>query len=105
MWGLEIEIPNTGDYKLSFVGERQVVMVRDRVAPKDRGTDTGIRVVETAAPTVACASPAAAWQRAQLCLPIPPVDVQAQWRTGGPKPFKDGGRDGDCINGGMPADS
>ena len=44
--GLEIEIPNTGDYKLSHVGERQVLMVRDRVAPKDRATDAGIRVVE-----------------------------------------------------------
>ena len=44
--GLAIEIPNTGDYKLSWVGERQVIMVRDRVAPKDRATDHGIRVVE-----------------------------------------------------------
>ena len=44
--GLEIEIPNTGDYKLTYVGERQVLMVRDRVAPKDRGIDPGIRVVE-----------------------------------------------------------
>ena len=30
--GLEVEIPNIGDYKLSHVGERQVLMVRDRVA-------------------------------------------------------------------------
>ncbi len=44
--GLEIEIPNTGDYKLSHVGERQVLMVRDRISPKDRATDSGIRVVE-----------------------------------------------------------
>ena len=44
--GLEVEIPNVGDYKLSWVGERQVIMVRDRVAPKDRGVDTGMRVVE-----------------------------------------------------------
>jgi salicylate 5-hydroxylase large subunit len=44
--GLEVEIPNIGDYKLSHVGERQVLMVRDRVAPKDRATDSGIRVVE-----------------------------------------------------------
>ncbi len=28
--GLEVEIPNTGDFKLSHVGERQVVLVRDR---------------------------------------------------------------------------
>ena len=44
--GLVVEIPNVGDYKLRHVGERQVLMVRDRVAPKDRGTDSGIRVVE-----------------------------------------------------------
>ena len=44
--GLAIEIPNVGDFKLSWVGERQVIMVRDRVAPKDRGVDDGIRVVE-----------------------------------------------------------
>ena len=44
--GLDIEIPNTGDYKLSHVGERQVLMVRDRVALKDKATDPGIRVVE-----------------------------------------------------------
>jgi salicylate 5-hydroxylase large subunit len=44
--GLEVEIPSLGDYKLSWVAERQVIMVRDRVAPKDRATDTGVRVVE-----------------------------------------------------------
>src|SRR3954468_21943092 len=44
--GLAAEIPNTGDFKLGWVGERQVIMVRDRVAPKDRATDTGIRVVD-----------------------------------------------------------
>jgi salicylate 5-hydroxylase large subunit len=44
--GLEAEIPNVGDYRLTAVGERQVIMVRDRVAPRDRGTDHGIRVVE-----------------------------------------------------------
>ncbi|MFZ9336292.1 MAG: salicylate hydroxylase, partial [Burkholderiaceae bacterium] len=35
--GLEVEIPKVGDYKLSWVGARQVIMVRDRIAPKDRG--------------------------------------------------------------------
>jgi nitrite reductase/ring-hydroxylating ferredoxin subunit len=44
--GLEVEIPKVGDYRLSSIGERQVILVRDRVAPKDRGTDHGIRVVE-----------------------------------------------------------
>jgi salicylate 5-hydroxylase large subunit len=45
--GLEVEIPKVGDYRLSHVGsigERQVILVRDRIAPKDRGTDHGIRV-------------------------------------------------------------
>ena len=44
--GLEVEIPKVGDYRLTWVGERQVILVRDRVAPKDRGVDSGIRVVE-----------------------------------------------------------
>ena len=44
--GLEIEMPNIGDYKLTHVGERQVLMVRDRVAPKEKGIDPGIQVVE-----------------------------------------------------------
>ena len=44
--GLKVEIPNTGDYKLSYVGERQVLMVRDSVAPKDRLFDNSIRVDE-----------------------------------------------------------
>lgn len=44
--GLIVEIPIVGDYKLGQIGERQVVMVHDRVAPKKRDTDHGIRVVE-----------------------------------------------------------
>src|SRR5207237_979978 len=35
-----------GDYKLPRGSERQVIMVRDRAAPRGRGTDPGIRVVE-----------------------------------------------------------
>ena len=35
--GLEVEIPKTGDFRLSHVGERQVVMVRDR---KKSGSDS-----------------------------------------------------------------
>src|SRR6478609_7757804 len=30
--GLEVEVPNVGDYKLTSIGERQVILVRDRVA-------------------------------------------------------------------------
>jgi len=36
--GLEVEIPNPGDFKRTFVGERQVIMVRDK--------DGCVRVVE-----------------------------------------------------------
>lgn len=106
--GLAVEIPNTGDYKLSWVGERQVIMVRDRVAPKDRGTDPGIRVVENR-----CAH-----RGVRFCQP--PMDGQVgnarsfvcpyhQWtyKLNGDLaglPFKDGVKDGDCVNGGMPAD-
>ncbi|QIM52485.1 aromatic ring-hydroxylating dioxygenase subunit alpha [Hydrogenophaga crocea] len=106
--GLAVEIPNTGDYKLSWVGERQVIMVRDRVAPKDRGSDPGIRVVENR-----CAH-----RGVRFCQP--PMDGQVgnarsfvcpyhQWtyKLNGDLaglPFKDGVKDGDCVNGGMPAD-
>ncbi|MFP8834140.1 aromatic ring-hydroxylating dioxygenase subunit alpha [Hydrogenophaga sp. XSHU_21] len=106
--GLAIEIPEAGDYKLSWVGERQVIMVRDRVAPKDRGTDHGIRVVENR-----CAH-----RGVRFCQP--PMDGQVgkarnfvcpyhQWtyKLNGDLaglPFKDGVKDGDCVNGGMPAD-
>ena len=106
--GLAIEIPNTGDYKLSWVGERQVIMVRDRVAPKERATDPGIRVVENR-----CAH-----RGVRFCQP--PMDGQTgnarsfvcpyhQWtyKLNGDLaglPFKDGVKDGECVNGGMPAD-
>jgi len=110
--GLAVEIPNTGDYKLSWVGERQVIMVRDRVAPKDRETDPGIRVVENR-----CAH-----RGVRFCQP--PMDGQVgnarsfvcpyhQWtyKLNGDLaglPFKDGvktqGVEGDeCVHGGMPA--
>jgi len=35
--GLECEVPNIGDYKLSYIGERQVIVVRN---------ETGISVLE-----------------------------------------------------------
>ena len=83
--GLEVEIPNIGDHKLSHVGERQVLMVRDRVAPKDRVTDTGIRMVENrCAHRGRALLPVTPRQCSQLCLPLPPVDLQAQRRSGGP---------------------
>ncbi|MDR7095709.1 aromatic ring-hydroxylating dioxygenase subunit alpha [Hydrogenophaga laconesensis] len=110
--GLAIEIPNTGDYRLSWIGERQVIMVRDRIAPKDRATDHGIRVVENR-----CAH-----RGVRFCQA--PMDGQTgnarsfvcpyhQWtyKLNGDLaglPFKDGvkadGPEGDCVHGGMPAD-
>jgi salicylate 5-hydroxylase large subunit len=106
--GLQAEIPNVGDYRLSSVGERSVIMVRDRVAPKDRATDPGIRVVENR-----CAH-----RGVRFCQP--PMDGRTgtarsfvcpyhQWtyKLNGELaglPFKDGVKDGDCVNGGMPAD-
>ena len=102
--GLEVEIPNTGDYKLSYVGERQVIMVRDRVAPKDRGTDTGVRVVENR-----CAHRGVRFCQEPHGTARSFVCPYHQWtyKLNGDLaglPFKDGVKDGDCINGGMPAD-
>ena len=102
--GLEVEIPNTGDYKLSYVGERQVIMVRDRVAPKDRDTDTGVRVVENR-----CAHRGVRFCQEPHGTARSFVCPYHQWtyKLNGDLaglPFKDGVKDGDCINGGMPAD-
>jgi salicylate 5-hydroxylase large subunit len=102
--GLEAEIPNTGDYKLSHVGERQVIMVRDRVAPKDRGTDLGIRVVENR-----CAHRGVRFCQEPHGTARSFVCPYHQWtyKLNGDLaglPFKDGVKDGECTNGGMPAD-
>ncbi len=102
--GLEAEIPNTGDYKLSHVGERQVIMVRDRVAPKDRGTDPGIRVVENR-----CAHRGVRFCQEPHGTARSFVCPYHQWtyKLNGDLaglPFKDGVKDGECTNGGMPAD-
>lgn len=107
--GLEVEIPNAGDYKLSWVGERQVIMVRDRVAPKDRGVDTGIRVVENR-----CAHRGVAFCQQPHGNARSFVCPYHQWtyKLNGDLaglPFKDGVASTDesgnaCVNGGMPAD-
>ena len=99
--GLEAEIPNTGDYKLSWVGERQVIMVRDRVAPKDRGTDTGVRVVENR-----CAHRGVRFCQEQHGNARSFVCPYHQWtyKLNGDLaglPFKDGVKDGDVTHGGM----
>jgi salicylate 5-hydroxylase large subunit len=100
--GLEIEIPNTGDYKLSFVGERQVIMVRDRVAPKDRATDSGVRVVENR-----CAHRGVRFCQEPVGTARSFVCPYHQWtyKLNGDLvglPFKDGYKEEDCTNGGMP---
>ena len=102
--GLEIEVPNTGDYRLSHVGERQVIMVRDRVAPKDRGVDHGIRVLENrcAHRGVRFCQQAQGNARSFVC-PYHQWTYKLNGDLAG-LPFKDGVKDGDCVNGGMPAD-
>ena len=100
--GLEVEIPNIGDFKLSHVGERQIILVRDRVAPKDRASDHGIRVVENR-----CAH-----RGVRFCQNLQGnarsfVCPYHQWtyKLNGDLaglPFKDGVKDGDAVNGGMP---
>ena len=101
--GLEIEIPNVGDYKLSHVGERQVLLVRDRVAPRDRATDNGIRVVENrcAHRGVRFCQNAHGNARSFVC-PYHQWTYKLNGDLAG-LPFKDGVKDGDCVNGGMPA--
>ena len=105
--GLVVEIPDVGDYKLSHVGERQVLMVRDRVAPKDRATDSGIRVVENR-----CAHRGVRFCQTQHGNARSFVCPYHQWtyKLNGDLaglPFKDGVKqdagDGSTVNGGMPA--
>ena len=100
--GLEVEIPQTGDYKLTHIGERQVLMVRDRIAPKDRGRDPGIRVVENR-----CAHRGVRFCQQPHGNARSFVCPYHQWtyKLNGDLaglPFKDGVKDGDCVNGGMP---
>jgi salicylate 5-hydroxylase large subunit len=100
--GLEAEIPNLGDFRLSHVGERQVVMVRDRVAPRDRDSDHGIRVVENRCAHRGvrfCQDPQGN-ARSFVC-PYHQWTYKLNGDLAG-LPFKDGVKDGDCINGGMP---
>ncbi|MEJ6023841.1 aromatic ring-hydroxylating dioxygenase subunit alpha [Ramlibacter sp. PS4R-6] len=107
--GLAIEIPNTGDFKLTWVGERQVILVRDRVAPKDRATDRGIRVVENR-----CAHRGVRFCQQPHGNARSFVCPYHQWtyKLNGDLaglPFKDGVPATDdageaCVNGGMPAD-
>jgi salicylate 5-hydroxylase large subunit len=128
--GLAVEIPNVGDYKLTWVGERQVILVRDRKmlgsdskfasarrAGADAGpaagrseklesdskfSDPGIRVVENR-----CAHRGVRFCQQPHGNARSFVCPYHQWtyKLNGDLaglPFKDGVKDGDCINGGMP---
>ena len=107
--GLEVEVPNVGDYRLTWVGERQVILVRDRVAPRDRATDHGIRVVENR-----CAHRGVRFCRQPHGNARSFVCPYHQWayKLNGELaglPFKDGVPATDdagqpCVNGGMPPD-
>ena len=116
--GLAVEIPKVGDYKLSWVGERQVIMVRDRPMPgsskleSDPNFDSSIRVVENR-----CAHRGVRFCHQAMDGKVSNtrsfVCPYHQWtyKLNGDLaalPFKDGvkasGPDGDCVNGGMPAD-
>jgi salicylate 5-hydroxylase large subunit len=102
--GLEVEVPNVGDYKLSWVGERSVILVRDRVAPRDRATDTGIRVVENRCAHRGvrfCQQPHGN-ARSFVC-PYHQWTYKLNGELAG-LPFKDGVKEGDAVNGGMPPD-
>lgn len=106
--GLEVEVPNIGDFKLTWVGERQVILVRDRVAPKDRGVDHGIRVVENRCAHRGvrfCQQPHGN-ARSFVC-PYHQWTYKLNGELAG-LPFKDGVPAVDasgqaCVNGGMPA--
>jgi salicylate 5-hydroxylase large subunit len=96
--GLEIEVPNPGDFRLTWVGERQVIMVRDRFG------DKGIRVVENRCAHRGvrfCQQPhgnARSWT-----CPYHQWTYKLDGELAG-LPFKNGVKDGEQVNGGMPAD-
>jgi salicylate 5-hydroxylase large subunit len=113
--GLEVEIPAIGDYKLSWIGERQVIMVRDRKKigsaklESDPNFDSGIRVVENrcAHRGVRFCQQPQGHARSFVC-PYHQWTYKLNGDLAG-LPFKNGVAATDasgapCINGGMPAD-
>ncbi|NML46378.1 Rieske 2Fe-2S domain-containing protein [Ramlibacter sp. G-1-2-2] len=96
--GLEVEVPNPGDFRLTYVGERQVIMVRDRFG------DQGIRVVENRCAHRGvrfCQQPhgnARSWT-----CPYHQWTYKLDGELAG-LPFKNGVKEGDQVNGGMPPD-
>ncbi|MCY7319777.1 MAG: aromatic ring-hydroxylating dioxygenase subunit alpha [Ramlibacter sp.] len=120
--GLEVEIPATGDFKLCHIGERQVIMVRDR---KKLGSDSKFGTARSAMPVKLESDPnfsdpgirvvenRCAHRGVRFCQQ-PHGNARSfvcpyhQWtyKLNGDLaglPFKDGVKDGDCVNGGMPA--
>ena len=70
--GLEAEIPNAGDFKRTFVGERQVIMVRDP-------TTAAINVVENrCAHRGDAVLPGELRQQPGLPLSVPPVELRPE---------------------------
>lgn len=106
--GLAAEIPEVGDYRLSWVGEREVIVVRDRVSPRERDTDPGIRVVENrcAHRGVRFCQAAMDGQTGKVRSFVCPYH-QWTYKLNGDLaglPFKDGVKaEGECVQGGMPA--
>jgi salicylate 5-hydroxylase large subunit len=108
--GLEAEVPNVGDYKLSWLGERSVIMVRDRLSPKERAAGApDIRVLENRCAHRGvrfCKQPQGN-ARSFVC-PYHQWTYKLSGELAG-LPFKDGVKDQTpsgqaCTHGGMPAD-
>ena len=109
--GLLAEIPAAGDYKLAHIGERQVILVRDRPTRASLAdpSDHHIRVVENR-----CAHRGVRFCQTQHGNAKQFVCPYHQWgyKLNGDLaglPFKDGvpatdAQGNDCINGGMPTD-
>jgi salicylate 5-hydroxylase large subunit len=89
--------PEPGDFKRTVVGERSVMMVRDK--------DGSIHVVENV-----CAHRGMAFcrerhgNRKDLHLPVPPVELHAGKGDLQGVPFRRGVKQDGKVNGGMPAD-
>ncbi|MEL3889843.1 aromatic ring-hydroxylating dioxygenase subunit alpha [Ferrovibrio sp. MS7] len=94
--GLEAEIPKTGDYRLSRIGERSVIVVRDREGAvhvvENRCAHRGVRF---------CQKPRGN-ARSFVC-PYHQWTYKLNGDLAG-LPFRQGVKHGDEIQGGMPAD-